>query len=117
MITPVAIALEQQTWMEDRSLAAMWLPASPPGLCKQCALGEKTCVQVRNHLEMGAPPKKGKKANPPPQLPMCGESKAPPSSLAPTGLGWDQLAANQVNAVEYTVQPGEQEELDFRSFV
>ena len=66
---------------------------------------------------MGAPPKKGKKANPPPQLPMCGESKAPPSSLAPTGLGWDQLAANQVNAVEYTVQPGEQEELDFRSFV
>ena len=36
--------------------------------------------------------------------------------VAPT-LGWDQLAANQVNAVEYTVQPGEQEELDFRSFV
>ena len=47
VIVPVSLALEAQTWMEDRSLASLWLPASPPGLCKQCALGERVCVQTR----------------------------------------------------------------------
>ena len=58
MIMPTSIALEQQTWMEDRALASLWLPGAPSGMCKQCALGERTCVQVRSHLEMGAPPPK-----------------------------------------------------------
>ena len=65
LLVPVAIAIEQQTWMDDPSLASLWLPASPPGMCKQCALGERTCVQVRNRLEMGAPPPKKAAAKPP----------------------------------------------------
>ena len=56
MIVPDSIALEHQTWMDDRALAALWLPGSPPGLCRQCALGHRVCVQVRNSLEMGQPP-------------------------------------------------------------
>ena len=53
---PLGIAIEQQAWMEERALASLWLPASPPGMCKQCALGERTCVQVRTKLMVGQPP-------------------------------------------------------------
>ena len=56
VIVPISIAIEQQTWMDDPSLASLWLPGSPPGLCKQCALGERTCVQVRTKLMVGQPP-------------------------------------------------------------
>jgi len=56
VIVPVAIAIEQQAWMDDKALAPMWVPSSPPGLCKQCALGERVCIQIRNHLELGQPP-------------------------------------------------------------
>ena len=55
-MTPLSIALEQQAWMDDASLSSCWMPDQPPGLCKQCALGERVCLQVRNRLEMGAPP-------------------------------------------------------------
>ena len=57
VIVPVSIAIEVQTWMEDRRLKFMWLPDSPPGLCRQCAFGERVCVQTRNCMEVGAPPR------------------------------------------------------------
>ena len=58
VLVPVSIAIEQQTWMEHRTMAAMWLPASPPGMCKQCALGERVCIQTRNRLDVGEPPRR-----------------------------------------------------------
>ena len=59
--------------MEDRALASMWLPSSPPGVCKQCALGERVCLQIRNHLEMGQPP----------QVPLAPSRTAPPPLPSP----------------------------------
>ena len=106
VIVPVAIALEQQTWMEDRSLATLWLPASPPGLCKQCALGERTCVQVRNHLQMGAPPPK-------PKAKAAGASKASAGKL--TGAG-SSAAANSEGDVEWGSRPS-REGLDSQSYL
>ena len=55
VIVPVSIALEQQTWMEDKALCSMWLPAAPAGHCRQCALGERACVQVRHHRHLEIP--------------------------------------------------------------
>lgn len=57
MIVPHSIALETQTWMEEKAKCLRWLPGSPPGMCRHCALAERVCVQVRNKHEAGAPPK------------------------------------------------------------
>jgi hypothetical protein len=100
VIVPVSIALEAQTWMEDKSLGSLWLPASPPGLCKQCALGERVCVQVRSHLEMGQPPRSNRT-----------------SGGGRGGRGVAAKAADEQEARAWIVQPGEGAELDFRSFV
>ena len=33
-----------------------WLPTTQPGLCRVCAMDERTCVQVRNAAPVGEPP-------------------------------------------------------------
>lgn len=110
VIIPESIALEHQTWMDDRSLAAMWLPASPPGLCRQCALGSRVCVQVRNSLEMGQPP-----------MYFHGARGAGGARAAYDGRGrgmgktWERMLAAEQWAEE-GVADGE-ERLDVRSFV
>ena len=43
--------------MEEKGQCLRWLPGSPPGLCRQCALADRVCVQVRTRHESGAPPK------------------------------------------------------------
>ena len=98
---PVSIALEQQTWMDKPSMASMWLPASPPGLCKQCALGERACVQIRNHLEMGQPPQFLRR----PERAAVGGSSA--AAIAAHGHADDEWAPHHRDPVE----------LDHRSFV
>ena len=130
VIVPVSIALEQQTWMEDRSLASLWLPASPAGMCKQCALGERACVQVRNHLQMGQPPgmvargaKGGKGGG------ACGQGGGGAAgrlascvscagsgtvSYTADGQGW---SADEPDNPEWALLPGEAPGLDLRSFV
>ena len=109
VITPISIALESQTWMEDPSLASLWLPASPPGLCKQCALGERTCVQVRNRLEMGAPPAKGKSTS---RGGACSASGSRDPKFS------SQAATTPVcAAVDEWAPPSEQSTLDARAFM
>ena len=56
MRVQVALALERQAWMEDEACKRAWLPSKPAGQCKQCALGETTCVQTRNHPGLGETP-------------------------------------------------------------
>ena len=85
--------------MEDPSLASLWLPAAPPGMCKQGALGERTCVQVRNRLEMGAPPPKSKGGTP----------KASHAATTPVGLAG--------GADEWAAAPSEPPALDVRAFI
>lgn len=104
VIVPVSIALEPQTWMEDKSLASLWLPGSPAGLCKQCALGERTCLQVRNHLQMGQPPAKANT-----------KARGGGGGAAPAAV--PQADLDDAEDAEWTRQPGEKAELDFRSFV
>ena len=48
VMTPEAIALEWQTWMAEEREGINWLPNRASGHCRQCALGDKTCVQARN---------------------------------------------------------------------
>lgn len=108
VIVPVSIALEQQTWMEDPSLASLWLPGSPAGLCKQCALGEHTCVQVRNRLEMGAPPKTKRPA---------ARSICAAGGVAGGALREGSDRDPNVDSAEWARAEDEPQELDFRSFV
>ena len=55
VIVPVAVALEQQTWMEEVPGASTWCPATLAGHCEQCAMRDVTCVQVRDALSPRAP--------------------------------------------------------------
>lgn len=112
VIVPVSIALEQQTWMEDKTLASMWLPASPPGHCRQCALGERVCIQIRNHLEMGEPPL---------------SSRKPWSTSSGSSAIWERSVVRscsasgsqqqQADEAEWSLLPGEPPGLDHRSFI
>ena len=45
-----------QEWMGYEKCCDRWLPATVPGLCRACALDERTCVQVRNAAPVGEPP-------------------------------------------------------------
>lgn len=114
VIVPVSIAVEQQTWMEDRTLASLWLPASPPGLCKQCALGERVCVQVRNHLEMGQPPAKGKQKAMSSVAP--DEAGSAIGSFAPASALVDPMDPDNAPDQAWGLAPGETPELDFRAY-
>ena len=38
-------------------MAKHWRPLVPPGHCRHCALGEKTCTQLRNRAELGEFPR------------------------------------------------------------
>ena len=117
VIVPVAIAIEQQGWMEDRALAAMWLPASPPGLCKQCALGERVCIQIRNHLELGQPPHLQPASA---RARAKGKGGAGPLPFVERGtiaeLDPDVHDPDVVDD-EWELPPGEKAALDLRSFV
>ena len=126
VIVPVSIALEQQTWMEDKSLASLWLPAAPAGLCKQCALGERACVQVRNHLQMGQPP--GMVARGPSKAHRPGGGAAGASAggrgAACAGSGTVSYTAegfaaeiDEPDDPEWALLPGEAPGLDLRSYV
>ncbi len=56
VIVPVAVALEQQTWMEEVPGASTWCPATLSGHCEQCAMRDVTCVQARDALSSRASP-------------------------------------------------------------
>lgn len=47
VMVPIAVALERQSWMEKEKNSKTWLPNSQPGLCRQCALGDRSCVHLR----------------------------------------------------------------------
>jgi len=106
VIVPVAIAIEQQAWMDDEAFAANWLPSSPPGMCKQCALGERTCIQCRTHLEVGEVPRLQPAAVRARQL---AKGRAPYSGV--TALDPDVIDD------EWELPKGETPELDLRSYV
>jgi hypothetical protein len=112
VIVPVAIAIEQQTWMEDAELATLWLPGAPAGRCKQCALGERTCVQVRNRLEMGAPPRAAEPRR------AAATRAGGASAHAADGADADTSQTDTGRAAEWLRATGEKAEApDFRSFV
>ena len=56
VVQPVAVALEKQEWMSYDKCCDRWLPTTQPGLCRVCAMDERTCVQVRNAAPVGEPP-------------------------------------------------------------
>ena len=56
VLQPVAVALEKQEWMSYEKCCDRWLPTTTPGLCRACALDERTCVQARNAAPVGEPP-------------------------------------------------------------
>ena len=56
VVQPVAVALERQEWMSYEKCCERWLPATQPGLCRACAMGDCTCVQARNAAPVGEPP-------------------------------------------------------------
>jgi hypothetical protein len=56
VLQPVAVALEKQEWMSYEKCCDRWLPTTQPGLCRVCAMDERTCVQVRNAAPVGEPP-------------------------------------------------------------
>ena len=56
VLHPVSVALEKQEWMSYDKCCDRWLPTTTPGLCRACALDERTCVQLRNAAPVGEPP-------------------------------------------------------------
>ena len=111
VIVPVAIAIEQQAWMDDEAFAANWLPSSPPGMCKQCALGERTCIQCRTHLEVGEVPRLQPAAVRARQL---AKGRALYSGV--TTLDPDVYDPDVIDD-EWELPNGETPELDLRSYV
>ena len=111
VIGPVAIAIEQQAWMDDEAFAANWLPSSPPGMCKQCALGERTCIQCRTHLEVGEVPRLQPAAVRARQL---AKGRALYSGV--TTLDPDVYDPDVIDD-EWELPNGETPELDLRSYV
>ncbi len=48
ILTPEAVAVEWQAWMADEREGVYWQPNRPAGHCRQCALGDKSCIHARN---------------------------------------------------------------------
>ena len=46
VIVPSSVALQRQLWMQNEEKCRSWLPSSKPGLCRQCALGDRSCVHA-----------------------------------------------------------------------